>query len=62
MHIYKSNGLYPCDLNIDLLPQKEMQEYEELCEEFDEKLNSSFGTHVNVLQYVFLATHVLVSN
>jgi hypothetical protein len=28
---YKSDGLIPCDVNIDLLSQKELKEYKALC-------------------------------
>lgn len=52
---YKSDGLIPCDLNVDLLSQKELQEYEDLCKEFDERMNSQLNTHMDVLPYVLLS-------
>lgn len=49
---YKSDGLIPCDLNVDLLSQKDLQEYESLCKEFDERMNSQLDSHMDVLPYV----------
>lgn len=52
---YKSDGLIPCDLNVNLLSQKELQEYEALCKEFDERMNSQLNAHMDVLPYVLLS-------
>lgn len=52
---YKSDGLIPCDLNVDLLSQKELQEYEALCKEFDDRMNSQLNTNMDVLPYVLLS-------
>jgi hypothetical protein len=52
---YKSDGLIPYDLNINLLTQKDLQEYEALCKEFDERMNSQLNAHMDVLPYVLLS-------
>lgn len=49
---YKSDGLFPCDINIDLLPQTEIEEFQLLCKEYDNCLSASFNGGANILQYV----------
>lgn len=57
---YKTNGLIPCEQNLNLLSDEDLKEYEALCNEFDEKMNESIaGGEVNVIQYVlFSNSHI----
>ncbi len=52
---YKSDGLFPCDLNIDLLPEVEREEFANLCSEYDDFMNEPVGGSINAVQFVVLS-------
>lgn len=56
---YKSDGLFPCDINIKLLPQKEIQEYESLCEEFEKAMQPPQNNSISALQFVLLTNPLI---
>lgn len=49
---YKSGGLFPCELNIDLLSETELEEFRELCDEYRALMNEDISTGSNVVQFV----------
>jgi len=54
---YQSDGLLPCDQNIDLLSEVELKEYKALCEEYETRLNAdNENGHINSLQFVVLSS------
>lgn len=59
---YKSDGLFPCHLNSELLPQREMDEFNVLCEEYNKAMLPQVGNSINALQFVMLTTPVIQEN
>ncbi|MDR0839469.1 MAG: DUF5677 domain-containing protein [Oscillospiraceae bacterium] len=51
---YKSDGLFPCDLNVDLLPETEIKEFSSLCKEYDDCISGDVegDQHINAIKYV----------
>lgn len=49
---YKSDGLMPNSLNIDLIAEKDIQEYSDLCREFDEQMEECGNDNIGIVNYV----------
>ncbi|MBR0413821.1 MAG: SEC-C domain-containing protein [Clostridia bacterium] len=56
---YKSDGLLPCNTNIDLLPEKEIQEYKTLCNEFDKAMEPTQEQSINAVKFVLLTNSII---
>ena len=56
---YKSDGLLPCSINVDLLPETDIQEYNALCEEFDKAMASDGDHSFSAIKYVLLTNSMV---
>lgn len=56
---YKSDGLFPCDVNIELLSQKDLEEFKSLCDEYSRLLSQSCEGELNNIQYVIASNSFL---
>jgi len=52
---YKSNGLFPCDENIELLSEKDIEVFESLCNTYDEQMEATMDSGVSIIQFVAFA-------
>ena len=56
---YMSDGLFPCDQNLDVLSDSDLEEFSNLCSEYDELMNAPLGKNVNIIQFVSFANTFL---
>ena len=49
---YKTDGLIPVEGKLDLISERDLQEFEERCREYREKMEEAISDHVNSLHYV----------
>lgn len=56
---YHSDGLFPCEINLDLLAETDLKEYKDLCSEYDKLINSPIKTSANAVQFVQLSNSFL---
>ena len=56
---YKSDGLFPCSTNVDLLPEREIQEYISLCNVFDNAMEPTGEQSFSAIKYVLLTNSMI---
>jgi len=56
---YKTNGLLPTNFNIDYIPDKDLKEFNDFCNEYLELMNESKEDGMNALKFVMLSNSFL---
>lgn len=59
---YKTDGLIPCELNEDIMPEKDIEEFKFYCEEYDRLISEETENSMNSLQYTLSCNDMLESN
>ena len=56
---YKTDGLIPCKINEQLMSDKDIEEFNEFCIEYDELISQEKENGMNSLQYVCYSNNYL---
>ena len=58
---YKSDGLLPCEQNLDLLSEADLQEFDQFCKEYNEIMTAPLSNTINSVQFVSFANDYLLN-
>lgn len=56
---FKTDGLIPCELNEDIMPEKDIEEFASYCKEYDRLISEKNENSMNSLQYTLFCNQSL---